>query len=77
MKRGCALGIASAIALTFATIAVAQEYSFRQYGRAEGLRNQVVLSLAQDHAGYITPGRPSDGRRARGGRVGRHTYGPV
>jgi signal transduction histidine kinase/CheY-like chemotaxis protein/streptogramin lyase len=44
------------IALAFAITAVAQEYSFRFYGPAKGLQNLVVLSLAQDHAGYIWAG---------------------
>ncbi|MGO9257952.1 MAG: ATP-binding protein [Bryobacteraceae bacterium] len=35
---------------------MAQQYSFRQYGADEGLRNMVVLSLAQDRAGYIWAG---------------------
>jgi signal transduction histidine kinase/CheY-like chemotaxis protein len=34
----------------------AQQYSFRHYGAAEGLQNMVVLSLAQDRAGYIWVG---------------------
>ena len=56
MIRGRGLGKAVAIALAFAITAVAQEYSFRLYGPAEGLQNLVVLSLAQDHAGYIWAG---------------------
>ena len=56
MIRGRGLGEAVAIALAFAVTAVAQEYSFRLYGPAEGLQNLVVLSLAQDHAGYIWAG---------------------
>src|ERR1019366_2319880 len=35
---------------------VAQQYSFRQYGAAEGLQNLSILSLAQDGAGYIWAG---------------------
>jgi len=54
--RGRALGKIVVIALAFAATAVAQEYSFRFYGPAEGLRNLVVLSLAQDHSGYIWVG---------------------
>lgn len=54
MRRGRALGVV--IALAFGITAVAQEYSFRFYGPAEGLRNLVVLSLAQDHSGYIWVG---------------------
>src|SRR5438105_2118046 len=56
MIRDRALGEAVAITLAFAITAVAQEYSFRPYGPAEGLQNLVVLSLAQDHAGYIWVG---------------------
>lgn len=32
---------------------VAQQYSFRHYGTADGLENLAILSLAQDGAGYI------------------------
>jgi len=58
------------MALAFAITAVAQEYSFRFYGSAEGLRNLVVLSLAQDNAGYIWAGTEAglyryDGTRFR------------
>src|SRR5215831_14000237 len=56
MIQGRSLGDAVAIALAFAVTAVAQEYSFRLYGAAEVLHNSVVLSLAQDHAGYIWAG---------------------
>jgi signal transduction histidine kinase/ligand-binding sensor domain-containing protein/CheY-like chemotaxis protein len=56
MIRDRALGEAVAITLAFAITAGAQEYSFRRYGAAEGLQNLVVLSLAQDHAGYIWAG---------------------
>ena len=35
---------------------MAQQYSFRHYGMAEGLQNLSVLSLAQDGAGYIWVG---------------------
>src|SRR5271166_3413186 len=34
----------------------AQQYTFRQYGLAEGLQNLTVLSLAQDRDGYIWAG---------------------
>jgi len=44
------------VMLTFSVTAFAQQYSFRQYGAAEGLQNLVVLSLAQDHDGYIWAG---------------------
>jgi signal transduction histidine kinase/ligand-binding sensor domain-containing protein/CheY-like chemotaxis protein len=53
MKRG--LG-AVALALALAFPALAQQYSFRFYGGAEGLQNLAVLSLAQDRAGYIWAG---------------------
>jgi nitrogen-specific signal transduction histidine kinase/ligand-binding sensor domain-containing protein/CheY-like chemotaxis protein len=39
-----------------AITAGAQEYSFRVYGSIEGLQNSVILSLAQDNAGYIWVG---------------------
>jgi signal transduction histidine kinase/ligand-binding sensor domain-containing protein/ActR/RegA family two-component response regulator len=42
--------------VTFPGVVVAQQYSFRQYGAAEGLQNLTVLSLAQDGAGYIWAG---------------------
>jgi signal transduction histidine kinase/ligand-binding sensor domain-containing protein/CheY-like chemotaxis protein len=54
--RGRGLGPAVGIALTMAITAVAQEYSFRVYGPIEGLQNSVILSLAQDQAGYIWAG---------------------
>ncbi len=44
------------LTLGLAATVVAQEYSFRSYGAAEGLQNLVVLSLAQDRAGYIWAG---------------------
>ena len=56
MKRGHGLGEAAAIALALVLPAAAQEYSFRFYGATEGLQNLVVLSLAQDHTGYIWVG---------------------
>ena len=56
MIRCRGLGEAVAVALALAITTVAQEYSFRFYGPAEGLQNLVVLSLAQDHAGYIWAG---------------------
>jgi signal transduction histidine kinase/ligand-binding sensor domain-containing protein/CheY-like chemotaxis protein len=56
MTRGGSIGETVAITLALAVIAVAQEYSFRRYGLAEGFQNLVVLSLAQDHAGYIWAG---------------------
>src|SRR5690242_12227544 len=56
MRGRCVLG--EAVALVFACVATAaaQEYSFRVYGPAEGLQNLVVLSLVQDHSGYIWAG---------------------
>jgi PAS domain S-box-containing protein len=44
------------LALASAAISLAQEYSFRFYGTAEGLQNLVVLSLAQDRAGFLWVG---------------------
>ena len=56
MRRGRGLGEAVALAMALACPALAQEYSFRFYGAAEGLQNLVVLSLAQDRTGYIWAG---------------------
>src|SRR6516225_5875814 len=56
MKRGRALGEVVAITLALVFPAVAQEYSFRFYGAAEGLQNLVVLSLAQDRTGFVWAG---------------------
>jgi PAS domain S-box-containing protein len=56
MIRPRGLGEAVVIVLALAFTAAAQEYSFRFYGPAEGLQNLVVLSLAQDHEGYIWAG---------------------
>ncbi|HEY6339877.1 MAG TPA: ATP-binding protein [Bryobacteraceae bacterium] len=53
MKRRLSLGKVWVLALGLAACAAAQQYSFRFYGAAEGLQNLVVLSLAQDRAGYI------------------------
>ncbi len=62
----------------------AQQYSFRHYGNAEGLQNLVVLSLAQDSAGYIWAGSEGglyryDGTRFRlmGPDVGLSCVGEV
>ena len=52
----CSLGAAGMLVLAFSVSAIGQEYSFRFYGAAEGLQNMVVLSLAQDRAGYIWAG---------------------
>src|SRR5580693_7760807 len=56
MTRIHNLGGALILALAFSVCAIAQDYSFRFYGAAEGLQNLVVLSLAQDRAGYIWAG---------------------
>jgi len=39
--------------LAFNGAGSAQQYSFRQYGAAEGLQNLTILSLAQDGTGYM------------------------
>jgi len=46
----------TALVLALGSAGFAQQYSFRHYGAAEGLQNLVVLSLAQDGAGYIWAG---------------------
>ena len=33
--------------------AIAQQYTFRQYGQQDGLTNLTVLCLTQDRSGYI------------------------
>jgi signal transduction histidine kinase/CheY-like chemotaxis protein len=53
-KSGFAWG--GMLMLTFSVTGFAQQDSFRHYGAAEGLQNMVILSLAQDHAGYIWAG---------------------
>ena len=50
------LGACAALMLTLNGAGVAQQYSFRHYGAAEGLQNLAILSLAQDGAGYIWAG---------------------
>src|SRR3984957_4822296 len=60
----------AALILSLGGAAVAQQYSFRHYGVADGLQNLAVLSLAQDGAGYIWAGSESglyryDGTRFR------------
>jgi signal transduction histidine kinase/CheY-like chemotaxis protein/streptogramin lyase len=50
------LGVCAALILAWHTAGIAQQYSFRQYGAAEGLQNLTTLSLAQDGAGYIWVG---------------------
>src|SRR5215469_7227471 len=56
MIRAPSLAAIIAIGLAFVFPAAAQEYSFRSYGASEGLQNLVVLSLAQDRAGYMWAG---------------------
>jgi ligand-binding sensor domain-containing protein len=53
-KSGFAWG--GMLMLTFSVTGFAQQESFRHYGAAEGLQNMVILSLAQDRAGYIWAG---------------------
>jgi signal transduction histidine kinase/streptogramin lyase len=55
-RRGRSIRTAVLLALGLAASVAAQEYSFRSYAAAEGLQNLVVLSLAQDRAGYIWVG---------------------
>jgi signal transduction histidine kinase/streptogramin lyase/ActR/RegA family two-component response regulator len=50
------LGACAALILTLSSSGVAQQYSFRHYGAADGLQNLTILSLAQDGAGYIWAG---------------------
>src|SRR5580658_4555868 len=50
------LGACAAVILTLSSSGVAQQYSFRYYGAADGLQNLAILSLAQDGAGYIWAG---------------------
>ena len=57
-----------AFTLAFSVVAVAQDYSFRFYGQAEGLQNLVVLSLAQDRTGYIWAGTEGGLYRYNGNR---------
>ncbi len=59
-----------ALLLSLHGSAVAQQYSFRHYGAADGLQSLAILSLAQDGAGYIWAGSESglyryDGTRFR------------
>lgn len=68
MKRVRGLLEAAAIGFAFIIAAFAQEYSFRVYGPAEGLQNLVVLSLSQDHAGYIWAGTEAGLYRYNGTR---------
>jgi signal transduction histidine kinase/CheY-like chemotaxis protein len=50
------LGAYAALILMLNSAGVAQQYSFRNYGAADGLQNLAILSLAQDGAGYIWAG---------------------
>lgn len=56
MCRCHSLAACAALILAFNGFGVAQQYSFRSYGAAEGLQNLAILSLAQDGAGYIWAG---------------------
>ncbi len=47
---------------------LAQHYSFRHYGAAEGLQNLVILALAQDGAGYMWAGTEAGLYRYDGAR---------
>ena len=46
----------ASLILAWSCVGVAQQYSFRHYGGADGLQNLVILSLVQDRAGYIWAG---------------------
>ena len=56
MFRRHSLGVGAALILALNSTAVAQQYGFRHYGATDGLQNLVILSLAQDGAGYIWAG---------------------
>ncbi|MGD0047325.1 MAG: ATP-binding protein [Bryobacteraceae bacterium] len=56
MCRRHSLGACAALILAFDGAAIAQQYSFRHYGAADGLQNLSILSLAQDGAGYMWAG---------------------
>jgi len=56
MVRPYGILLCVALAVTLSVRSVAQQYSFRHYGAAEGLQNLTILSLAQDGAGYIWAG---------------------
>lgn len=49
-------GSVVALAMAATLTSWCQQYTFRYYGSTEGLENLVVLSLAQDRAGYIWAG---------------------
>src|ERR1039457_4327431 len=65
-RRNCCAGLM--LLPTLACVGLAQQYSFRHYGAAEGLQNQVILSLAQDRAGYIWAGSEAGLYRYDGAR---------
>src|ERR1039457_6243871 len=65
---GRTLCAAVVLLLRFAGVGLAQQYSFRHYGVAEGLQNHVILSLAQDGAGYIWAGSEAGLYRYDGAR---------
>src|ERR1017187_4948082 len=46
----------ASLILACSCVGVAQQYSFRHYVAGDGLQNLVILSLAQDGAGYIWAG---------------------
>ena len=50
------LGACASLILAVSCVGEAQQYSFRHYLAADGLQNLVILSLAQDGAGYIWAG---------------------
>ena len=56
MCRCRSLLASAALSLAFNGAAVAQRYSFRHYGAADGLQNLTILSLAQDGAGFVWAG---------------------
>src|ERR1700682_6396696 len=56
MCRRHSLGACAALILTLSGSGVAQQYSFRHYGAADGLQNLSVLALAQDGTGHIWAG---------------------
>ena len=56
MCRKYRAGSCLALILMLHGTGVAQQYSFRHYGDADGLQNLSILSLAQDGAGYIWAG---------------------
>jgi len=56
MVRPVSLLACAALILASNSLGTAQQYSFRQYGTAEGLENLTVLALTQDGAGYLWAG---------------------